>query len=123
MTLPSWMLPQTCDIYRAGSPTPAATNVPCQLVPAFDPGRQRFSGEINAYTHYLMVDATVDVRDGSTAAGSNNLANADTVKVPGNNAASAVSYTVVYVEYLNRGESGESKRAYLSRGAPPWPTL
>lgn len=123
MTLPGWMLPQTCDVYRPGATPPAATNVACQLVPAFDHGRQRFSGEVNAYTHYLLVDASVDVRDGSTGVASNNPANADTIKVPGNNAVSAVSYTVVYVEYLNRGEAGESKRVYLNRGTPPWPTL
>jgi hypothetical protein len=123
MSLPTALLPQTCDIYRAGSSTPVATNVPCQLVPDLDRGRQRFSGEVNAYTHYLIVDASVDVRDGSSGIASNNPANADTVKVPGNNAAAAVSYTVVYVEYHNRGAAGEHKRVYLNRGTPAWPTL
>jgi hypothetical protein len=123
MPLPSALLPQTCDIFRAGAGSAAATNVPCQLVPAFDRGRQRFTGEANAYTHYLIVDAAVDIRDGSAGIGSNNPASADTVKIPGNNAASAVAYAVVYVEYHNRGAAGEYKHVYLDRKAPPWPTL
>ena len=122
MSLPTALLPQTCDIYRAGAATAAATDVPCQLVPDFERGRQRFAGEANAYTHYLILDAAVEVRDGSAGVASNNPANADTVKVPGGGAV-AVSYTVVYVEYHNRGGAGEHKRVYLNRGTPPWPTL
>jgi len=123
MSLPSSMLAQTCDIFRAGAGSAAATNVPCQLVPDFNRGRQHFSGEVNAYTHYLIIDAAVDIRDGSTGIATNNPANADTVKIPGNGAASAVSYTVIYVEYHNRGATGEHKRVYLNRGTPSWPTL
>ncbi|MBO0699161.1 MAG: hypothetical protein J2P46_12265 [Zavarzinella sp.] len=118
MTYPVDLLTTTCDIYRpfgAGSPT--YSNVPCRLVADF-PRSRAAAGAVPGWTHYLVVDAGVDVKDGCTrTAGSSSLtyADGDKVCVPGGGA--TPSFVVVWVEMVDAGTPREFKRAYLLRHA------
>src|SRR5437762_3561390 len=101
MPLPPNQLTTTCHIYRpfgAGSPT--ATGVACRLVPDLARGRA-MPGPL-AWTHYLDLDDSVDIRDGCTRTGGDgvNFFDGDEVRVPN---ASGSRYVVVWVEVLNLG--------------------
>jgi hypothetical protein len=117
MTIPPDLVPSTCDIYRPfGAGAPTYTNVPCRLVADFP--RSRAAGTVPEWTHYLVVDIGVDVKDGCTrAAGSSGLtyADGDEVRVPGG--AGTPRFVVVWVETVDAGTPREFKRAYLVRHA------
>jgi hypothetical protein len=109
----------TCDIYRAGSAPPAAPSVAgvrCHLTPAYAQGQALVSASY-LYTHVLLVNADVDVRDGYD----NNTfgAGLDSVYVPDQN---GTRFYVVFVERADRGTSGDHKRVFLRRGTPGWPS-
>jgi hypothetical protein len=116
-------LPQntTCDIYRTGNAPPAAPDVSaqkCHLKSDWQHGREAGEGNANvSWTHVMLVDVTVDIRDWYAGQGTN--AAQDTVYIPDKNGS---SYRVVFVERLQRGTSDEHKRVYLDRQAPTWPT-
>jgi hypothetical protein len=120
MNLPSNLLPTTCDLYRpytAASPT--TSGIACQLVSDLSGGRAP-AGLV--WTHYLLVNADVDVRDGCTrAAGADAVtyADGDGVRIP--TGAGTTRYVVVWVEVLQRGGANEHKRVYLIRDTATWP--
>jgi hypothetical protein len=123
MPLPAALLTTTCDIYRGNPPSggPATTNVPCQLVADYARGAQVLNNALRSWTHYLVLDSSVDVRD--SFAGVNqpwNYPASDTVKIP---SGGTTAYAVVLVEVCGKGTAIEHKRVYLDRQAPNWPAL
>jgi hypothetical protein len=115
MALPSELVPTTCDVFRpfgAGSAT--HTNVPCRLVADFPRGRS--AAATPAWTHFLVLGPTADVRDGCTrTAGSSAIvyADGDEVRIPAG--AASPRFVVVWVETVEPGTPREFKRAYLVR--------
>jgi hypothetical protein len=116
MSIPTDLLPTTCDVYRPfGGPTPTYSNVRCRLVPDLSRGRPP-GGAGLAWTHYMVLDAAADVRDGCTrAAGAPvlNYTDGDEVRVP--SGAAGPRFVVVWVEAVESGTPREHKRAYLMR--------
>ena len=114
MAVPTQLLSTTCDIYRPfGDAAPTTANVPCRLAGDFARGRRAVGGP--GWTHYLEVDAGVDVRDGCTrTAGSPDptYADGDEVRVP---SGGGTRFVVVWVEKVDAGTPREFKRAYLTR--------
>lgn len=116
MSLPSSLLSTTCDIYRpfgAGLPTYSA--VPCRLVADLPRGRGSGLAGLLAWTHYIDLDTTVDIRDGcSRPAGSDApmFADGDEVRIP---SSASTRYVVVWVETRCHGTTQAYKRAYLLR--------
>ena len=112
MALPPSLAATTCDVYRPfGDATPTASGVPCRLVPDLSRGRSP-DGTGLAWTHYLVLDATADVRDGCTrAAGAQaqTYADGDEVRIGG------ARFAVVWVERVEAGTAREYQRAYLMR--------
>jgi hypothetical protein len=121
MSIPSSILTTTCDIYRpfdAGAPT--TTGVACRLVPDASRG-QRLAGTSLAWTHYVDVQDTTDIRDGCTRIPGVNIpqyADGDELRIPD---AAGSRYCVVWVEVVNRGTPREFKRVYLVRDTAVWP--
>lgn len=116
MSIPSSLLPTTCDIYRpfgAGSPT--TSSVPCKHVPDLARGRGSGLAGVLSWTHYIDVNDTIDIRDGCTrtlGANAINYADGDQVRIP---SGSSTKYVVVWVEMKNLGTAQAFKRAYLMR--------
>jgi hypothetical protein len=114
----------TCDIYRNGvmppfSP-PSVAGVPCYLKPDWRGGQEagdRPASGALTWTHIMLVDAGVDVRD--SYVGQENQAAQDTVYIPDQN---GTRFLVVFVERVQRGSGHEHKRVYLDRQLPSWPT-
>lgn len=72
------------------------------------------------YTHYVLLDASVDIRDGCTRVSNTSqlaFGMGDEVRIPAG-AGYGSKYAVVYVERL----SSTSKRVYLCRDAVQWGT-
>ena len=113
MSIPLTMLPTTCDVYRPfGSATPAATAVPCRLVPDLATGRLYAS---LVWTHYAEFDAAADVRDGTTrplGELSVSYADGDEVRIP---SGGGTRFVVVWTETIDLGTPRAYKRAYLLR--------
>lgn len=125
MPLPTEFLTTTCSVYRGNPPpggsSPAATNVPCQLVADFAAGARTMGSAQRNWTHYLLVNEDVDVRDSYAGHGQAwPAADADSVFVP---SGGTTRYAVVFVEVRGKGTAGEHKRVYLDRQAPGWPSL
>ena len=125
MSLPSSLLSTTCDIYRGNPPpnnaTPAATDVPCQLVASYLSGSRALNNNLKTWTHYIVLNSNVDIRDGYQ--GSTQVwqyQNADTIHIP---SGGTTAYAVVFVEVRGRGTVGEHKRVYLDRQGPSWPAV
>ena len=118
MVIPASQLSTTCDVYRPfGVGAPTTTGISCRLVPDLD----NSSAGLVAWTHYLDVDDTVDIRDGCTRAiGSNGItyADGDEIRIPN---ASGSRFVVVWVEMVNRGTAYQFKRVYLVRDTAVWP--
>ena len=91
--------------------------LPCILAPDWRPGQDNGDRRVNAiaWTDVMLVDATVDVRDGYT--GACTFTAQDTVYIPD---AGGTPFTVVFVELCQRGPA-QYKRVYLDRGLPNWP--
>lgn len=119
MSLPNSYLTTTCDIYRPfGAASPTTTGVGCRLVPVVH-GEPPAPGL--AWTDYIDVDNTVDIRDGCTpTVGSAAVlySDGDEVRIPN---ASGTRYVVTWVALMNRGTSREFKRVYLLRDTAVWP--
>jgi len=114
----------TCDIYRAANAPPAAPDVagvPCHLRPDWQGGQEH--GDRAglpagmAWTHVLLVDVAVDIRDAYTG-GLTRVAQ-DKVYVPDKN---GTPFNVVFIERVFRGQVQDHKRVYLDRQTPAWPT-
>lgn len=125
-------LPQTpnttCDIYRSTSPPPPAAPdvaaVPCVLLPDFA-GCHRAMGEGGGasgnelrWTHVLLVDVSVDIRDAYTGADDVGTT-LDHVYVPDKD---GTKFDVIFVERLGYTGDSDHKRAYLRRDTVSWPT-
>jgi hypothetical protein len=114
MAIATDLLPMTCDVYRPfGDAAPTASGIPCRLVPDLARGRRPEDTGL-AWTHYLVLGPTADVRDGCTrAAGAQALtyADGDEVRVSG------ARFAVVWVERIEVGTPREYQRAYLMRHA------
>jgi hypothetical protein len=119
MPLPSSYLTTTCDVYRPfGAASPTTTGIACRLVPVI---RGELPAPGLAWTHYIDVDDTVDIRDGCTrsaASGTVLYADGDEVRIPN---ASGSRYVVTWVVVMNRGTSRTFKRVYLLRDTAVWP--
>lgn len=109
----------TCDIYRTGNSPPAAADVAavlCHLKVDFE--RRQEVGEnldsLNKFTHILLVDISVDIRDAWNSFTSHG--NPDIVYIPDKD---GTPYRVTFVERHHRGQSSDHKRVYLNRLVPP----
>jgi hypothetical protein len=113
----------TCDIYRSANSPPAAPDVaavPCLLQPDYARGRGTvFSDPSKAWMHVLLVDLATDVRDGWTSGVPLQPGAYDRVYVPDRN---GTPFSVVFVERVGRGTAQDSKRVYLRREQPIYPT-
>lgn len=100
-------------LVNAGSIGP----VPCVLTRDWRWAQGEGERRVNAlaWTHFMLLDASVDIRDGYT--GACTFSAQDTVYVPN---ATGTPFTVIFVELRDRGP-GQYKCAYLDRGLPPWP--
>lgn len=115
MAVPPDLLASTCDIYRPfGAGAPTYTNVACRLVPDMPRGNDAI--DALAWTHYLVLDVAVDVKDGCTrVAGSPTLTYADGDEVRIAIGSATPRFVVVWVENVDVGSPREFKRAYLTR--------
>lgn len=115
MSIPFNLLPTTCDIYRPfGTASPTTSNVPCRLVADFNRSRQ--ASDTPDWTHYLVLNPDIDIRDGCTRlVGSNGItyADGDEIRIP--SGASSPRFVVVWVEKIETGSPREYKRAFLMR--------
>jgi hypothetical protein len=108
-------------IYRGGNAPPAAADGSfdgATLIP-FHCSRRNVSvvGSISdRWTHLLIVDPGVDIRDGYNASAFT-AGNADTVYMPD---ANGTPYLVRYVSRVGMGTLYDRKVVYLDRGTPPW---
>ena len=114
----------TCDIYRNGNNPPAAPNVAavaCHLRPDWRAGQEhgdRATLPVGfCWTHVLLVDVSVDIRD--AYAGALAFMQQDSIYVPDKN---GTGFKVVFVERVFRGQTQDHKRVYLDRAVPTWPT-
>jgi hypothetical protein len=114
MTVPVYNT--TCDIYRAASPVPPAppdvAGVKCLLNPK---GASTLTTQ--NYTHELLVDPTVDIRDGQDALSQGT--NPDKVYVPDKN---GTLFLVILVRRKGRGTALDHKWCLLQRQTPSYPT-
>jgi hypothetical protein len=117
------------NLYRTANPSsvytlgPLVENVDGYLSPDAYHGRFGSASWLK-WTHVLLVDATVDIRDAYNSqldpSRNNNLA--DTVVLTGSEG-NKTAYYVVFVEEIARGTSSAHLRVYLDRFAPQnWPT-
>ena len=116
----------TCDVYHAGTNPPAApavAGVPCFLHADFrggvaGAGAAAATAAQAVWTHVLLVDKAVDVRDAYT--GSLVFTAGSDIYVPDQ---TGTRFRVVFVERIGIGTAQEHKRVYLDRGQPPsWPS-
>jgi hypothetical protein len=109
---------QTCEIRRPFGGSVTTPSVSGLLMPRISGERVGGSPPPLYYTHVLMLDASVDIRDGCTrVTNSSQIAfgMGDEVRIPaGANYGSR--YAVVWVERLSAG----IKRVYLCRDAVQW---
>lgn len=114
--MPLPMTNTTVAIYRPGEAPPdppAAADVAGLLRPTFRRGLHdgRLDDPNGRFSHVLLVQPTVDIRDGYDR-GDVDAAAADVVIE-----ADDVSYRVVFVERRNRGSPEDHLRVYLARKA------
>jgi len=106
----------TCDIYRTGitpPATPSVAGVPCVLQNDWrggQQGRDRVAGTLT-WTHVMLVDVTVDIRDAYV--GASTLSPQDAVYIPDH---TGTGYNVIFIEIVDNAY----KRVYLDRQAPDW---
>ena len=114
----------TCDIYRFGAAPPAAPAVAvvaCYLRPDWRAGQEQGdrSGMMDqlVWTHLLLVESSVDIRDAYT--GAMGRTEQDTVYIPNQN---GTAFKVTFIERVGRKEAHDHLRVYLDRQTPAWPT-
>lgn len=112
----------TCDIYRSGVAPPAAPSVAgiaCHLTGNYGQGVE--AGELAPgpfrFSHVLLVDAGVDVRDDYNAGVIGTAM--DALYVPDKN---GTPFKIVFVERRLKGTPLDHKKVYLSRQTVTWPT-
>jgi len=111
----------TCDIYHPGNAPPAAPDVaavPIFLKADWVGGQEHGEGRstINNYTHVLLMDASVDVRDNWSPSGA---AATNSLYIPDKN---GTPFNIIFVERVLRGTPQDHKRIYVQRQGPTWPT-
>src|SRR5438034_751114 len=112
----------TCDIYRAGTAPPAApavAGVACFLQPDWRGGQEHGDrGTQLVWTHLLLVDAGVDIRDAYT--GAMTRVNQDAVYIPDKN---GTAFTVAFIERVHRNlaERSEERRVGKECRSRWWP--
>ena len=108
-------------IYRDGAPPPdppAQADVPGYLEGAYAEGLEKAeSNDSFRYTHLLLVDDAVDVRDDFSQFGV--TGGRDVIYLPDD---TGTQFEVVFVERPFRDIGLAVKRIYLQRRAPNWPT-
>lgn len=107
----------TGDLYRSGNAPPSVPDqagVAGYLAPDIDP---RHINSNAPWTHKLLVDVSVDIRDGYPGGGA--LAQNDTIWVPDQN---GTRFNVMLVTRVGRGTAFDHKKVYLDRAAPTWPS-
>ena len=110
----------TCDIYRSGNSPPAAPDVagvPCVVKGDFARGIVTPHSVEGTWTHVLLVDRAVDVRDAYR--GGQVFLEQDSVYVPDKD---GTKFRVSFVERVGVGTAQEHKRVFLDRQLPTWPT-
>ena len=113
----------TCDIFHVGSMpplgSPAATGVPCVLQCDWRGGQEAGdrNSSANMWTHVLLLDFSVDIRDAYT--GNNSQSPQDAVFIPDQH---GTRFNVIFIERVQRGTAHEHKRVYLDRQQPSWPS-
>lgn len=111
----------TCDIFRNGAMPPlnppAVADVPCFLKPDWRGGQEAGERSVSAlaWTHVMLVDVSVDIRDGYI--GGMSYAAQDAVYIPDD---TATKFNVIFIERVRTAP--EHKRVYLDRQGPTWPT-
>ena len=110
----------TVDIYRAANMPPNPPDVaavPCFLKPDFRGGKEASDmGQTHSWTHVMLIDSTVDIRDWYLAAG--NVTQQDYVFIPDQN---GWQFIVVFAELVLRGSAHEHVRVFLDRNQQIWP--
>ena len=116
----------TCDIFRAGhSPLgdpPDVLQAPCILKGIYVQGLERGEGDSTSlkYTHIILVDWTVDIRDDYSLQTIGT--HYDTVYIP--DKTTGTIWNVVFVEMVDIGlQAYQHKRVYLTRQIPTYPTI
>jgi hypothetical protein len=113
----------TCDIYRSTNAPPAAPDVaavPCYLKALYPQGLERGEGDPTnlKFTHSILVDTTVDIRDAYSLQQIGNTY--DTIYIPDKN---GTAWIVVFVEMVDLGIAAfQHKRVFLTRNLPTYPT-
>jgi hypothetical protein len=107
----------TCDIYRVGVAPPASPAVAGVRGHLRGDWRLADHAKDANWTHILLVDAAVDLRDAYT--GALFFAEQDSVYIPDQG---GTRFKVVFIERVDAGTANEHKRAYLDRQTPAWPS-
>lgn len=112
----------TCDIYRALNMPPAdpdVAGVPCFLKGDWRGGHEagERNNNTNTWTHVMLIDVGVDIRDSYT--GANSQTAQDAVYIPDKD---GTRFHVIFIERVQRGTAHEHKRVYLDRNVATWPT-
>ncbi|MEZ6143294.1 MAG: hypothetical protein R3B84_22230 [Zavarzinella sp.] len=113
--LPGAFLGLQCDIVRPlGSGTIVASSVPCQVTADFAGGRR--SASEPRWTHVMMLNSDVDIRDGCTRTaneGDITFADGDEVRLP--SGTTDDQFAVVWVEKVHQGTSRTYQRVFMLR--------
>jgi hypothetical protein len=113
----------TFDLFHLGSlpplGSPAATGVAGFLKSDWRGGQE--AGDRNndalTWTHIMLVDISVDIRDGYV--GASVFSPQDAVYIPDQH---GTRFNVIFIELVQQGTAQEHKRVYLDRTTPTWPT-
>ena len=112
----------TFDLYRGGAAPPASptlAGLAGHLRSTFREGIDALADAPSSYTHLLLVDPLLDVRDIDDSGSPSSVDLPDRVFIPD---ATGVGYLVVFVERRLRGTPFDHRRVYLSRSAVAWPS-
>ncbi len=99
--------------------TPAVAGASCYLTSDWRGAQEAGdrNTNYNTWTHVMLVDLGVDIRD--SYIGNDSHSTQDAVYIPDGN---GTRFIVTFVERVQRGSPFEHKRVYLDRQTPPWPT-
>lgn len=114
--MPTPSLPTVCDIHTGLNGVPGAVRVPavdCRLVPQFQRGIPVGIGQYLLWSHYVIVNSNVDVRDDfDPLAPAFPQTHADVIEIP---SGSTNFYLVQFVHRPFRDEGREYTKVYLIR--------
>ncbi len=113
---------RTFDLFHQGTwPNPPdIAGAHGYLTPDFRGGQEGGDRGGATWTHIMLVEPDLDVRDGYYGLGTFQPTSADTLYIPDKDGTGLV---VVFIERIQVGTANEHKRLYLDRLNPPfWPT-